>query len=177
MTSLALTHSLVTLTYHAGSDTDRWNPATSSLGQVLVSVQTLFFGEHHFHRGGIPYPGMLTGKITGDEYFEFRIATVRHAMVAVLKQGRAFIQSAEEGVKKSSGGGGDGDEDEDEDDSSNDMTELHLSVVATHFKSCRRRLFQSLKEEIELLTDFPTFFTRLSKEIQNLIEEIQYLDS
>ena len=148
-----------------GSDTDRWNPATSSLGQVLVSVQTLFFGEHHFHRGGVPYPGMNTGKITGDEYFEFRIATVRHAILSVLKQGRALLLQSAEG--KADDDGDDGD----------DMMELYSSVVVTHFKSCRRRLFLSLREEIHLLTDFPAFFSRLSKEVRNLIQEMQSLES
>jgi len=146
-----------------GSDTDRWNPATSSLGQVLVSVQTLFFGEHQFHSGGVPYPGMSGQKMSGDEYFEFRIATVRHAMVSVLKHGRALSTQAAEGNSR-------------DDDDDGDMTELHSSVVTTHFKSCRRRLFQSLREEIGLLKDFPLLFTRFSKEVHHLIQEMQFLD-
>ena len=73
-----------------------------------MSVQTLFFGEHHYHRGGVPYPGMNVGKITGNEYFEFRIATLRHAIVAVLKQGRALLLQAAE---NKAAGGGDGDAD------------------------------------------------------------------
>jgi len=116
-------------------------------------VQTLFFGELQFRPGQVPFPGM-GGKMTGDEYFEFRIATVRHAMVSVLKQGRA-LSSAE-----SCGEAEDG-----------------SLTLATHFKSCRRSLFLSLREEMQLLTDFPELASRLSKEIYNLIHEVQYLES
>ena len=115
---------------------------------------------------------MNVGKITGNEYFEFRIATLRHAIVAVLKQGRSLLLQSAEGKAANNG-----DEGEDEEDDGNDTMELYSSVVATHFKSCRRRLFLSLREELHLLTDFPTFLSRLSKEVHNLIQELQLLKS
>ncbi|VDP68935.1 unnamed protein product [Schistosoma curassoni] len=74
-------------TWH-GSSEERWNPQTSSLLQVLVSIQSLIFvREPYFNEPGFECTmGTPKGIIVSYKYnARIRVATVRWAMINQLK--------------------------------------------------------------------------------------------
>jgi hypothetical protein len=82
--------SLLGLTY-AQDESQRWNPDQSSLGQILLSMQSQIFGveEPYFNEGsGIPEQQRNTpaGREGSRKHNSMlRLATLRHAIVAQLR--------------------------------------------------------------------------------------------
>lgn len=67
-----------------GDGSERWIAKQSCLGQVLVSIQSLILGDLQYAprlRGGIRHIPRLN-----EEYFEYRIATIRCTMIDVLER-------------------------------------------------------------------------------------------
>ena len=149
-----------------GSDGDRWNPASSCLGQVLVSVQNLFFGEHHYS-GGPPQPGSfnIPGRsITGDGYYEIRVATLRHAIISVMKAVASSSASSSASALSRAA-------------SEQSLYEDFASLLGIDFGTLQRRILLSLKAEINMLTYSPSILIRLTTEVKNFIQELKVLES
>lgn len=76
-------------TWHGGSDaTSKWNPITSNLHQVLVSIQALILLDEPYYNE--PAYESQRGTKEGDQRsFEYneplRLATIRHAMIGQMR--------------------------------------------------------------------------------------------
>ncbi|CAB9500530.1 (E3-independent) E2 ubiquitin-conjugating enzyme [Seminavis robusta] len=77
-------------TYQAWDDSQRWNPSTSSLAQVLASIQTQLLGDAEpYFSDGFGHDGQR-GTPAGEEGSKrfnnkIRLHTLRHAMIAHLR--------------------------------------------------------------------------------------------
>ena len=74
-------------TWH-GDSSEKWNPSTSSLYQVLVSIQTqILVAEPYFNEPGLEgQRGTAEGQLRSEEENEkLRLDTIRHAIVGVLR--------------------------------------------------------------------------------------------
>jgi ubiquitin-protein ligase len=77
-------------TYQAWDDSQRWNPATSSLAQVLASIQTQLLGdEEPYFSEGFNHDaqrGTPAGEIGSMRFnHKVRLHTLRHAMISHLR--------------------------------------------------------------------------------------------
>lgn len=75
-------------TWHGDNQTSKWNPSTSSIYQVLVSIQALILVEHpYFNEPAYEAQrGTREGDFRTSEYNEnIRLATIRFAMIDVLQ--------------------------------------------------------------------------------------------
>jgi len=70
-----------------GHATERWDAKVSSLGQVLVSIQSLILGE--YLPGAVGQHVTVDGRhVTAEDYYEYRLATLRHAILPLLQSCR-----------------------------------------------------------------------------------------
>ena len=78
-------------TYQAWDDSQRWNPSTSSLAQVLASIQTQLLGDAEpFFSDGFNHEGVKNTQAgeQGSRRFnnKIRLHTLRHAMIDHLRK-------------------------------------------------------------------------------------------
>lgn len=75
-------------TFHGGDATQKWDPAVSSLYQVLVSIQGMILVEQPiFNEPGTPGQGTPEGDRSSDRYnAPLRESTMKFAMLAMLRQ-------------------------------------------------------------------------------------------
>jgi baculoviral IAP repeat-containing protein 6 len=78
-------------TWHGGHESEKWNPAASTLYQVLLSIQGMIFVEDPYFNEPA-YEGMrgtAEGAAASLRYnSELRLNTLRHAMADVLRKPR-----------------------------------------------------------------------------------------
>lgn len=84
-------------TWHGGGQSEKWNPKTSTLWQVLVSIQSMIFVPEPYYNEPA-YEGMR-GTKEGDAASlkynaELWLATMRHANIDVLKNPRPGFEEA-----------------------------------------------------------------------------------
>ena len=134
-----------------GDVSERWDPKQSCLGQVLVSIQSLILGEY------IPeavnrHVTVDGRRISAEDYTEYRIMTVRHAIITLLK---GF---SDEGIYRGM------------------FQELRPSILS-YFISNRHRLLSGLNHEFTRLTSPECVIAdKLMKEIVKLVEEFKKME-
>lgn len=84
-------------TWHGGAESEKWNPASSTLFQILLSIQGMIFIEDPYFNE--PNVEVMRGKAEGDamsgEYnAQVRLDTVRWAMVEQLRRPPAGLADA-----------------------------------------------------------------------------------
>lgn len=67
-----------------GDTSERWDPGVSSLGQILVSIQSLILGEYHTAAIGRQVTND-NRRLSIDAYAEFRLMTNRYAVNRILQ--------------------------------------------------------------------------------------------
>jgi ubiquitin-protein ligase len=160
-----------------GNNEEKWSPNRSTIGQLLVSIQTLILGTNSYV-GRPPAPGGWFGKqrsgsreagsgmaMTGDAYYEYRLATLRYAIAGVLQ-----------GCK------GDG--------QYKGWCKDFIPQLLSHFRHIRHRLLQSLKLDVDTVDmcvkDLPSssepppvkitkLGEKLLKEVVKLLGELEEL--
>eukprot|EP00879_Flechtneria_rotunda_P026467 GHRR01028222.1.p1 GENE.GHRR01028222.1~~GHRR01028222.1.p1 ORF type:complete len:343 (+),score=131.99 GHRR01028222.1:32-1030(+) len=76
-------------TWHGGDEASKWNPATSSLFQILLSIQGMIFVEDpYFNEPNVELMrGTTEGNIASMRYnVDLRLSTLRWAVLALLKK-------------------------------------------------------------------------------------------
>ena len=76
-------------TWHGGDPSSKWNPSSSSLYQILLSIQGMILVEDpYFNEPNVELMrGKSEGVVSSKRYnMELRLATLRWAMLAMLKQ-------------------------------------------------------------------------------------------
>ena len=84
-------------TWHAGHASEKWDPAVSSLSQVLVSIQAMILVDQPWYNepGADALRGTPEGERKAREYNEeIQLFTVRHAMLAQLRKPRPGLEDA-----------------------------------------------------------------------------------
>ena len=84
-------------TWHAGHASEKWDPAVSSLSQVLMSIQAMILVDQPWYNE--PGADAMRGTAEGDrktrEYNEeIQLFTVRYAMLAQLRKPRPGLEDA-----------------------------------------------------------------------------------
>lgn len=138
-----------------GSGVERWIPNISCLGQVLLSIQSLVLGDYNLG-GKIPTPGPLQLHglyITGDEYFDYRIATLRYTIYSLLQACTAGGNAGEYGLY------------------CNDV----VTFLHAHFKANRHQLLQQMKTDLVCLHNDTTRRNKLNKICLLIISKLMEL--
>ena len=136
---------------YEGHDVEKWDPVKSCLGQVLVSIQSLILGEYHPRAIGrhITVDGR---QVSLEDYFIYRLATVRHAMTAVLQASRGVGEYA------------------------SIVPEL-APLIQEHFRANRHRILSVLKSDLRMLSSLKQseLFEKFMKEVGKLYAEFERL--
>jgi ubiquitin-protein ligase len=84
-------------TWHAGHASEKWDPAVSSLSQVLLSIQAMILVDEPWYNepGADAMRGTPEGARKAAEYNEeIQLFTLRYAMLAQLRKPRAGLEAA-----------------------------------------------------------------------------------
>jgi len=84
-------------TWHGGHASEKWNSTSSSLSQVLISIQAMILVDEPWYSepGAEGMQGTTEGKARSKEYNEqIQLATIRHAMLGQLRKPRAGLEDA-----------------------------------------------------------------------------------
>ena len=84
-------------TWHGGHASEKWNSSSSTLLQVLISIQAMILVDEPWYSepGSEGMQGTAEGKARSKEYNEqIQLATVRHGMLAQLRKPRAGLEDA-----------------------------------------------------------------------------------
>jgi ubiquitin-protein ligase len=136
---------------YEGHDVEKWDPVKSCLGQVLVSIQSLILGEYH--------PGAIGRHITVDgrqvsieDYFSYRLATLRHAITAVLQASRGVGEYAS-------------------------ITPELAPLIREHFRANRRRILLVLQSDLRALSTLKKveLLEKFKKEVGKVFSEFEML--
>jgi hypothetical protein len=126
-----------------GDRNERWDPKQSCLGQVLVSVQSLVLGEYN---GGVTGQEMVT-----EDYYSYRIATLRYAATSVLQGSRGVGQYA-------------------------GQLQDFASIIHAYYLTNRQRLLDMLRVDLESLQRMRSpNEKKLKREVVKLMEELRLL--
>lgn len=129
-----------------GESAERWDPKQSCLGQVLVSIQSLILGE--YSPGAVDKHVTIDGRqVSSVDYSEYRLATMRYAVIALLKGCRG------EGTYASS------------------FPEFN-EIFLMYFRTNRHRLLQALEKNINGIGAGSNIKRKLEQEVAALIEEL-----
>lgn len=127
-----------------GDKSERWDPKLSCIGQVLVSIQSLVLGE---------YDGGVVGQeLAKDDYFSYRIATLRYSAIALLQGCRGVGQYAGQFQEFS-------------------------SIIRAYYLTNRQRLLHMLSADLTALQGMRSSNEKkLKREIAKFIEELRLLN-
>jgi ubiquitin-protein ligase len=155
-----------------GDSDERWNSKIGSLGQVLVSIQSLILGGNPLPDSSYPPPpgiGPISHKDSnsGDHWYHLRHATIRLTMLDVIQDCLyGFANKAESDNSKA------------KPCKFPDM----MYLIRAHFLNCRQSLLTSLKAEWNTLRshtlteDSRRCLENLTLDIKKLIELIAALE-
>ena len=135
-----------------GDRAERWDPLNSCIGQVLVSIQSLILGEYNPNAIGlhVTVDGRLVSR---DDYHDYRIATIRYAMIAILQGCRGAGPYA-------------------------DMFPEFAPIIRAYFSVNRHRLMTILQADYrDLRRSMSPKEQRFLREVTKLVDEFRIIDN